>query len=171
MSGFNYVAFFENVNGVTRIAGQGIERDIATSADSLNDLVASFNRIIAGYVELAAREGVAQENALDNVLALPADHFGHRLPVVGRIEVTAVIAKPTPEVVIHDLDPDTEYADDRDRANDLLAIESGLNDWELGFVDSIAKRVLDDKKTLTSGQRQKADQILADQADADGPDF
>lgn len=41
-----------------------------------------------------------------------------------------------------------------------LEIEDGLTDWEVMFIESIGRRVLDDKKILTVTQREHLDEIL-----------
>lgn len=42
---------------------------------------------------------------------------------------------------------------------DLLSVETGLTDWEVGFVESIAES-FDQYKSLTDLQRKKAEEIL-----------
>lgn len=49
--------------------------------------------------------------------------------------------------------------DDRKLADELCEIEWGLTDWEVEFVESIARQVHDDKRALTPDQRKKAEQI------------
>lgn len=43
---------------------------------------------------------------------------------------------------------------------DLLAVDDGLTDWELGFIESLAEFLFDKGRALTDRQRAKADQIL-----------
>jgi hypothetical protein len=49
---------------------------------------------------------------------------------------------------------------DKTLAKDLSNIDDGLNDWEVGFVESIVKRVEDERMPLTENQRTKGNQIL-----------
>jgi len=48
---------------------------------------------------------------------------------------------------------------DEDLVGALCDIEDGLNEWEVEFVDSIAKQ-FKAKGYLTPGQRKKAEQIF-----------
>lgn len=48
--------------------------------------------------------------------------------------------------------------EDEDLVAELCEIESGLSDWEVEFVDSIARH-LENFGTLTTRQRTKAEQI------------
>lgn len=43
---------------------------------------------------------------------------------------------------------------------DLAAIEDGLNDWELEFVESVCRQVLKKNVPLSDKQKAKARQIL-----------
>ncbi len=51
---------------------------------------------------------------------------------------------------------------DREVVDELCDIESGLNPWELGFVDDMARR-LDCREELSIAMRVKAEQILREQ--------
>lgn len=42
----------------------------------------------------------------------------------------------------------------------LCDIESGLSDWEEGFVEDVAAQVLDRHKPLSVSQRKKAEEVL-----------
>lgn len=48
---------------------------------------------------------------------------------------------------------------DDELAQALCEIDHGLTPWEVDFVESIAKRVLDEGRSLTGGQREKAEDI------------
>jgi len=41
----------------------------------------------------------------------------------------------------------------------LCGIDHGLTDWEVEFVESVAKRVLDDGRGLSEKQRKRAEAI------------
>lgn len=49
--------------------------------------------------------------------------------------------------------------DDRKLVNELCDIEEGLTDWEVDFVEGIARQVHDDKRALSPKQRLIAVQI------------
>ena len=49
-----------------------------------------------------------------------------------------------------------------DEVERLCDIDSGLTQWEVGFVEDIARRVLDQHLPLTDAQRAKAEHILGD---------
>lgn len=49
---------------------------------------------------------------------------------------------------------------DEDLVEELCDIEEGLTGWETEFVESIAARVLGDRRKLTEDQRAKAIEIL-----------
>lgn len=51
-----------------------------------------------------------------------------------------------------------EWTDD-ELVDELCDIESGLSEWEIRFVESVAKRV-NDSQPLTQTQRTKCVQIL-----------
>ncbi len=51
-------------------------------------------------------------------------------------------------------------SEDADLVQQLCDIESGLSDWEVGFVESVAAQVLDDGGWLSAAQREKALEIL-----------
>lgn len=51
-------------------------------------------------------------------------------------------------------------ADDARDVRKALAIEDGLSDWEVNFLESIGARVLDDHRALTEKQREVLDGIL-----------
>lgn len=51
---------------------------------------------------------------------------------------------------------------DRELVDALCEIEEGLTEWEVNFVDSITKQVIDQARTLSSKQRAKAEAILDD---------
>ena len=51
---------------------------------------------------------------------------------------------------------------DREIVDELTDIDSGLNPWELGFVDDMARR-LDSLEELSIAMRAKAEQILREQ--------
>lgn len=51
-------------------------------------------------------------------------------------------------------------ADDRLLVTHLCDIDSGLNDWEVDFVEGIAKQVLDTNRALTTKQRIIGEMIL-----------
>ena len=53
---------------------------------------------------------------------------------------------------------------DRDLVDALLAIETGLTDWELDFVESI-DTWLDEHESLTDNQREVAERILEERGD------
>lgn len=48
---------------------------------------------------------------------------------------------------------------DREIVDELCDIDSGLNPWELGFVDDMARR-LDAREELSIPMRAKAEKIL-----------
>lgn len=50
-------------------------------------------------------------------------------------------------------------SEDAKLVDDLCAIESGLSDWEVGFVESLAKQIEVGRK-LSDKQRAKAEKIL-----------
>ena len=50
-------------------------------------------------------------------------------------------------------------AKDRELVDELCAISYGLTEWEMSFIDSIAKHVHDDKRVLSEDQRKKAEEI------------
>jgi len=50
--------------------------------------------------------------------------------------------------------------EDQKEVRTALDIDKGLSSWEVGFLESIAKWVIDDGNPLTSKQRSKLDQIL-----------
>lgn len=54
--------------------------------------------------------------------------------------------------------PDERY--DRGLVEDLCAIESGLTEWEVAFVESVAKQVIDRRRPLTDKQRATGERIL-----------
>ena len=54
----------------------------------------------------------------------------------------------------------TRWDQDKDLVDELCAIEHGLSDWEMDFVDSIDNWVVKQKKTLTTNQRNTAEKIL-----------
>lgn len=45
-------------------------------------------------------------------------------------------------------------------ARELCEVDHGLSDWEVNFVESVARRVLDKKIPFTTQQRAKATQIM-----------
>ena len=49
--------------------------------------------------------------------------------------------------------------DDRKLVDELCQISWGLSDWEVEFVESIARQIHDDKRALSSDQRTKAQEI------------
>ncbi len=49
---------------------------------------------------------------------------------------------------------------DREIVDELCEIDAGLNDWELDFVQDIARRVMTNVYTLSDAQRHKAEEIL-----------
>lgn len=49
---------------------------------------------------------------------------------------------------------------DRDLVDSLVDIESGLNDWEIDFVEDVAMRVIQYGESMSPNQRSKAEQIL-----------
>ena len=53
---------------------------------------------------------------------------------------------------------------DAELVEELCEIEDGFSEWEVEFVESIAKW-MEDHDSLTDGQRQKADQIYHDKAE------
>ena len=55
---------------------------------------------------------------------------------------------------------DPQYDADKETVEDLCAIEEGLSDWEVTFVESVSRRVLEEHNTLTDGQQLKAAEIL-----------
>ena len=57
-----------------------------------------------------------------------------------------------------DLRPRDQLAEDRRLVARLCALDSGLSDWEVSFVDSLSKRV-EGGLTLTDRQRERALQI------------
>ncbi len=52
---------------------------------------------------------------------------------------------------------------DREIVDELCDIDAGLNPWELGFVDDMARR-LDSREELSIAMRAKAEQILRGQS-------
>jgi len=56
------------------------------------------------------------------------------------------------------------WQEDKDRVDALCAIEDGLNEWEMEFVDSISKQVIDGKKVLSDKQRAIAERILTEKS-------
>lgn len=54
---------------------------------------------------------------------------------------------------------------DHDLVEELCEIDEGLNDWELGFIDDIAQRVLQFGEGLSPKMREKAEQILREKAE------
>lgn len=52
----------------------------------------------------------------------------------------------------------TQHDEDRELVAELCEIESGLTEWEVDFVDDIARVV--DTRPLSERQRAKARQIL-----------
>lgn len=52
-------------------------------------------------------------------------------------------------------------AEDTGLAVELCQIERGLSRWEVDFVESIARQVIDERRPLTSEQERKAREILA----------
>ncbi len=55
---------------------------------------------------------------------------------------------------------DDQLQEDTSLVDELCAIERGLNDWELRFVESITRWV-EDGSPLTGRQRTKGEEILA----------
>lgn len=53
---------------------------------------------------------------------------------------------------------------DEDLVKGLCEIESGLTDWEVKFVDSVASRILDRRIELTDKQRNIAERIYREKA-------
>ncbi len=53
-----------------------------------------------------------------------------------------------------------KYDEDRKLVDELCEIDSGLNDWELGFVESVTEQVIEEGYKLTDAQRDKAEQIM-----------
>jgi hypothetical protein len=51
---------------------------------------------------------------------------------------------------------------DREIVDALCDIEEGLTEWEVDFVEGIAKQVHDDHKCLTLDQWKKALEVLED---------
>ncbi len=49
---------------------------------------------------------------------------------------------------------------DRRLLEKLCAIDHGLTEWEMDFIDDTAKKVFDKKKALTEGQLKMAKTIL-----------
>lgn len=49
---------------------------------------------------------------------------------------------------------------DKEIVRKLCSIEHGLSEWEVGFVESIASRVIDNEQPLTEKQRERAMIIL-----------
>jgi hypothetical protein len=54
---------------------------------------------------------------------------------------------------------DDQRGDDQGLVDDLLAIETGMTEWEVTFAESLS-RWLEAHATLTGPQRDKAQQIL-----------
>lgn len=52
------------------------------------------------------------------------------------------------------------YANDIQLVDTLCNIESGLTDWEVNFVEDVARKVHDRGEILRPDQRRKAEQIL-----------
>lgn len=48
---------------------------------------------------------------------------------------------------------------DEDLVRELCDIESGLSDWEVEFVENVARRVLDEHLSLSPRQRETAEKI------------
>lgn len=55
-----------------------------------------------------------------------------------------------------------ESADDDELVSALLKISSGLNDWELSFVEDVAHQVQEQGRRLTDRQRSKAVEIATE---------
>ncbi len=51
---------------------------------------------------------------------------------------------------------------DRKLVDALCEIEEGLTDWEVDFVEGVAKQVHDDRRALTPDQLKKALEIQED---------
>jgi hypothetical protein len=56
----------------------------------------------------------------------------------------------------------SQWEEDRDLVEELCAIEDGLSDWEVEFVESISKWVLEEKRVLTARQRETAERIAGE---------
>ena len=52
------------------------------------------------------------------------------------------------------------WSDDKEIVDRLCAIEDGLSEWEVEFVDSVAKWVNDQKRMLSDKQRAICERIL-----------
>lgn len=53
-----------------------------------------------------------------------------------------------------------ELEEDREAIEAALAIEEGLTDWEVSFVENLGRQVLDQLTPLSRRQREKLDEIL-----------
>ena len=58
------------------------------------------------------------------------------------------------------MSPTAPTIEHRDLVRDLCDIEEGLSEWEVGFVESIARRVEDGERALTARQALMGHAIL-----------
>lgn len=61
----------------------------------------------------------------------------------------------------------SHLSDDAKLARDLCAIESGLTDWEVGFIESITNQI-DRGRDLSDRQREVAEKILGEKGEMHG---